>query len=208
MPNLPCILKRFSYAIGVASVVFICLTCAPANTLAQEARLPPAIETSVERMSENGASFFEVKAKSFVRATPQQVWKVLTDYERLPKFVPGLVRSKILSRSQQEVTLEQESTARFLFLSQTIRLVMHLREHPFSTIEVALVSGDMKRYEARWTLARLVQDGRDGTLISYYGAIEPAFFLPPVFGKQLMQANVRKTVLAVMTEIEKRSAQE
>lgn len=208
MPSLPCILKRFSYAAGVTSLVFMCLTCGQSGVWAQEAKLPPVIETSVERMNENGLSFFEVNAQSFVRATPQQVWKVLTDYERLTEFVPGLVRSKVLSRSQQEVTLEQESTADFLFLSQTIRLVVRLREQPFSTIEVALVSGDMKRYQARWTLAGLTQDGWDGTLVSYCGAIEPAFFLPPVVGKQLVKANVRKMVQAVMMEIEKHSMRE
>lgn len=159
-------------------------------------------------MNENGFSFFEVNAKSFVQATPRQAWKVLTDYERLTEFVPGLVRSKVLSRNQREVTLEQESNAGFLFLSQTIRLVVRLREQPFSTIEVALVSGDMKRYQARWTLTAFAQNGRDGTLIGYSGAIEPVFFLPPVVGRQLVQANVRKMVQAVSAEIEKRSAQQ
>lgn len=208
MPSLPCSLNQFSYVAGAVSLVFMFLPCAPSSVLAQEAQRSPAIEINVERMTENGFSFFEVNAKSFVRATPRQAWQVLTDYERLTEFVPGLVRSRVLLRNEREVTLEQESAARFLFLSQTIHLVVRLREQPFSSIEVALVSGDMKHYQARWTLAAATHHGRDGTLIGYSGALEPDFFLPPALGKQLVQSSVHKMVRAVVAEIEKRSTRE
>lgn len=172
----------------------------------QQADQFPATPSTADRMNQNSAALFEVNASAFVAATPQQAWQVLTDYERLTEFVPDLVRSKVLSRGQHDATLEQESKASFLFLSRTIQMVVHIREQPYSALEVTLVSGDMRQYRAHWSLAAATQQGRNGTLITYSGSMEPAFFVPPLVGRPLVQANVQKMVSAVVTEIERRSA--
>ena len=158
-------------------------------------------------------SWFDINASGFVHATPQQAWRVLTDYERLPQFVPELVHSKLVKRSGNEVLLDQESRAGFLFFSYNLRMTVRVTEQAFSAIDIALVSGGMKRYDARWELEDAQEQesgpgGRMGTRIRYSARMEPEFFIPPLIGEPFVQASVKKTVEAVMREIEKNARKE
>jgi ribosome-associated toxin RatA of RatAB toxin-antitoxin module len=172
---------------------------------AQDHFPPPAIHASTDLVSRDGEWFFEVRTNAVVRATPEQAWSVLTDYESLPGFVPDLLSSHVLARDDDVVTLEQSSRTGFLFFSHTVHMVLRITEHPPSAIDVALVSGNMRRYNAHWELESLSNDGADGTRIAFSGAIEPAFFIPPPIIMPIVETNVRKMVQSVVREIERRS---
>jgi len=162
------------------------------------------VQANANRVVRNGEPLFEVTAIGFVHAPPEQAWKVLTDYARLPEFVPDLVSVRVLSRNGNAVRIEQMSSAGFLFLSQTIRLVLQIEESPPSTIDVALVEGDMRRYDTHWDLEPVGHDGATGTRVTFSGVMEPKFFVPPLFGRAIMEANLKRTVEAVVAEIERR----
>lgn len=166
------------------------------------------IEVRAERIHRDGMSYFDINANGFVTAMPQQAWKVLTDYERLPQFVPELVQSKVVRRDGNEVLLEQESRAGFLFFSYNLRMTVRITEQPYSAIGIGLVSGGMKQYDARWELEDAQEDGRSGTRIRYSARMEPEFFIPPLIGQPVVQASVQRTVEAVVREIEKASRRE
>ena len=164
------------------------------------------VDANANRVSQDGQSFFAVKASGFVHATPQEAWNVLTDYDRLGEFVPDLLSSRLVTRNAHEAVVEQRSEVRFLFVKHTIDLTVRITEQPFSTIDVALMGGDMQRYSGQWQLAPETRDGVQGTLISYAGTMEPNFFIPPLVGESIARANVRKMVTAVVQEIDRRSA--
>src|SRR3712207_9021681 len=46
------------------------------------------------------------------------LWKILTNYERHPEFVPDLKRTRVLSRTGNRAVLEQSGQARFLFFKR------------------------------------------------------------------------------------------
>lgn len=173
---------------------------------AQPLSPPHIVNASADRISRDGLSFFAVNASGFVRAAPQQAWRVLTDYDGLHEFVPDLTSSRLVSRSAHEAVIEQRSEAGFLFVSHTIHLLVRAIEQPYSTIDVALISGDMQRYSAHWELAPAARNGLPGTLISYTGTMEPSFFVPPLVGESAVRTNVKKMVEAVVREIDRRSA--
>ena len=162
------------------------------------------VHASANRIHRGGHSFFDVTASGFVHAAPEQAWQVLTDYGRLADFVPDLLSSRLLSRDGFEAIVEQRSEVGLLFATHTVHMVERIAEQPFSTIEVTLVSGDMKHYKACWDLAPSVQNGSSGTRITYTGAMEPDFFIPPVLGESAVQASMKKMVEAVIAEIERR----
>jgi len=164
------------------------------------------IDASAMRARRGGMAFFEVRAAGIARATPQQAWQVLTDYERLDEFVPDLVSSKVLARGRNEATIEQHSRTGFLFLSLAVRMVVHIAERPPHALDAERLSGDMRHYEAHWTLEPIRHDGGQGTRITFHGELEPDFPLPPLLGDAIVQANVKQMVEAVIAEIERRSA--
>lgn len=182
--------------------------CCPLVANGQHEEPLPSPQSAPGSTSRANPSLFEVNARGFVPVAPPQAWQVLTDYEHLATFVPGMVYSKVLSRGEHEATIEQESKGNFLFVSHTVHMVLQVTELPFSDIDVKLISGDMKYYRAHWTLIPTKQDGRSGTLIAYAGEMEPAFFIPPLVGQHLIASAVQQTMDAVVAEIEKRNTRE
>lgn len=170
---------------------------------AQERPRHDPIHANAHRVVRNGEPFFEVTAVSVVRATPQQAWVVLTDYDRLPEFIPDLLTVKVLSRNGNTVRIEQRSSAGFLFVWHTIRMELHIEETHWKSIHVALVEGDMHRYDTHWTIEPLDQST---TRITFSGVMEPRFPVPPLVGSAIVEANLKRTVEAVVAEIERRTA--
>jgi ribosome-associated toxin RatA of RatAB toxin-antitoxin module len=173
---------------------------------AQERPRHDSIRANANRVVRNGEPYFEVKAVGVVRATPQQAWTVLTDYDRLPEFIPDLLTVKVLSRSGNTVRIEQRSSAGFLFVWHTIRMELHIEENPSTSIHVALVEGDMHRYDTHWYIEPMDQGSAPLTRITFSGVMEPKFPVPPLFGPAIVEANLKRTVEAVVTEIERRTA--
>ena len=173
---------------------------------AQESHLHDPVHANANRVVRNGEPVYEITAIGFAHATPQQAWRVLTDYERLPDFIPDLLSVSILSRAGNVVRIEQKSSAGFLFLSHTIRMVLQIEEAPYATIDVALIDGDMRRYDTHWDLEPAGHGAAAGTRITFSGMMEPDFAMPSLFGRPLVEASLKRTVEAVVAEIERRSA--
>jgi len=169
----------------------------------QSSRYGP-VHANANRVIRNGEPLFEITAIGFVHATPERAWEVLTDYERLPEFVPDLVAARVLSRNGNVVRMEQKSSAGFLFMAHTIRMLLQIEEVPCATIDVAMVEGDMRRYDTHWDLEPVGQGSAAGTRVTFSGVMEPAFFVPPLFGRSVVEVNLRRTVEAVVAEIERR----
>lgn len=161
---------------------------------------PPAPDVVVKRVNTDGEQVFEVVASGSVKAAPEAVWKVLTNYESMPDYVPDLKKTKVLSRTGNRVIIEQSGVARFLFLSRTIHLVVQAHEEPTTTIEISLVTGDMKVYNCRWQLAAL-PDG--GTRIDYSGKMVPKFYVPGMLGSNIIRRDIERMMSAVLARLER-----
>lgn len=160
----------------------------------------PKSEVVVKRVNTSGQQVFEVTAKGSVKATPEAVWKVLTDYESMPEFVPDLEKTKVLSRTGNRVILEQAGVARFLFLSRTIHLVVQAAEEPITAIDISLVTGDMLVYSCRWEMTAL-PDG--GTRIDYTGKMVPKFYVPGMLGSNIIKRDIERMMAAVLQRLDR-----
>jgi ribosome-associated toxin RatA of RatAB toxin-antitoxin module len=166
-------------------------------TLAQAAH--PALEVSVRRVATKAEHMYEIDASGTVQAPLEAAWRVLTDYEKMSEFVPDLTSCKILSRAGNRVIVEQYGSARFLFMARSIHLVVQATESPMSAIDIALISGDMRHYESRWTLTPLPTGG---TRIVYRGHLVPDFYVPAVFGAALIRADIERMMRAVLARLD------
>jgi ribosome-associated toxin RatA of RatAB toxin-antitoxin module len=163
------------------------------------AQSPPS-EVVVKRVDANGEPGFEVTASGAVKAAPEAVWKVLTDYEAMPGFVPDLETTKVLSRTGNRVIIEQSGVARLLFLSRSIRLVVQALEEPMKSIDISLVNGDMKLYNCRWQITAL-PDG--GTRIDYSGKMVPKFYVPGMLGSNIIRRDIDRMMSAVLEHLDR-----
>jgi len=145
---------------------------------------------------------FSVRARATLAAPPELAWRVLTDYENLPRFIPGLTHSAVQLRGAGRVLLEQKGEARFLVFSFPIEVRLEVSESPPAWISSRAVGGNVKRMDGRYEL----QPGAAGVRLRYTGELEPDFALPPLIGPYVLRTMVEEQFAAMVAEIERRGA--
>lgn len=156
----------------------------------------PVSEVSVTRLGEG----YLVQVRMEVMGHQRLAWQVLTDYENLPLFVPGMLSSRIVSRQGDPVLLEQKGQSGVLFFRVVTKTVSRILETPETEIRFDLVSGNLKRMQGSWTL--IPHD--HATIVNYRAELIPEFALPPLIGPAMMSQNVKTMVAGVAREIERR----
>lgn len=182
------------WRIPTVAVAFLLAFHAPAARAAEE--------LSVE--AERRGDAVEIQARAVLLAPLQLAWEVLTDYEKLPRFIPGLSRSAVTMRSGSRVVVEQSGEARFLVFSFPIETRLAVLETPMQRVVSRAVSGNLRRMDGRYDLSR--DEARMACILVYSGAIEPGFDLPPLIGVAAMRAMVEEQFTAMVAEIERRAA--
>ena len=138
-----------------------------------------------------------------LRAPLDVVWSTLTDYNQLPKFIPGMLRSRLLEYRGRAAIVEQLGEARFLFLSFPIDVTVASVEYPPHAIDVHVLKGNLRRLDGGYR----IEPRADGTLkLHWRGLIEPDEPLPPLIGEFVMRLNVASQFFGMVSEIERRAA--
>jgi ribosome-associated toxin RatA of RatAB toxin-antitoxin module len=158
-----------------------------------------AEEVSVEAQRREGA--LEVVCRALIEASAELVWQTLTDYNRLAEFIPGMTKSRVLSRSGPVAVIEQLGTARFLFVSIPIEVTLATTERPPYAIEAKMLKGNLKRLEGAYRIEPLAE-GR--VRLSWSGFIE-AESAPPLIGDLLMRSVIEDQFRGMVQEIERRA---
>jgi hypothetical protein len=153
---------------------------------------------------ERKGDLFSVRARATLAAPVALVWQVLTDYETLPRFIPGISTSVVLARSADRVLLEQRGEARFLIFSFPIEVRYEVRESAPHWVESRAIAGNLRRMSGRYDLN--AGAGRPGVRLDYTGEMEPDFELPPLVGAFALRSMVEEQFTAMVDEIERRAA--
>lgn len=156
------------------------------------------LAVDVER---NGRSF-TLRASASVAAPAATVWEVLTDYDNLARFIPGIASSEVELRVANRVLVQQKGEARFLVFSYPIEVRLEVLESPNRSITSRGIGGNLKRMTGHYELQR----ARDEILLRYTGELEPDFVLPPLIGTLAVRAMAEEQFAAMVAEIERRAA--
>jgi carbon monoxide dehydrogenase subunit G len=175
-------------------------------------RAAAAEDLAVE--AERKGDSIEIRAHATVAATPALIWEVLTDYEHLPRFIPGIAKSVVRQRQGNRVIVEQSGEARFLFFSFPIDIRLEVTEGPPQWIVSRAVGGNLRRMSGRYDIrqetapagASAAEGAPRSSSLRYQGAIEPDFGLPPLVGVAAMRGMVQEQFTAMVAEIERRAA--
>ena len=140
---------------------------------------------------------YRVTASFIVAATRQTVAAVLTDYERIPEFMPGVKNSQVLSRGQAGLVVEQEATARFMMFSKTVHLVLEVSEDGGTIRFRDRCGNSFTTYEGAWRLT----DTSRNTRIVYELAAKPNFEVPGFVLKRLLKRDAAAMIDRLTAEI-------
>ncbi|XP_009759726.1 uncharacterized protein LOC107810622 [Nicotiana tabacum] len=139
-----------------------------------------------------------IRSKIAVNASLQNVWEVLTDYERLADFIPGLAVSQLLQKEPNFARLlqigEQDLAFGLKFNAKGIVdcYEKDLEDLPIGQrrdIEFKMVEGDFKLFEGKWSIEQMCNPGsvkeHDSsagqpfhTTLFYIVDVEPKLWLP------------------------------
>lgn len=135
-----------------------------------------------------------------VRATPQEVWTVITDYEHATAFISKLEKSVVLSRTEDRLVVSQKGTMGYGPFSVAIETVTEVRLTPYEKLQARMISGNLKKNESTtW----LVADA-SGTRLAYHLESIPQVWIPPIIGRAVVELETRARFLQVRDEILRR----
>jgi len=147
------------------------------------------------------AGVYSVSATFAVTAPMTTVSAVLTDYERIPKFMPGVQTSQVLGRTETGLVVEQEATAKFMMFSKKVHLVLDVTADG-GTIRFRDRCGkSFKTYEGAWRLA----SSGVGTTVAYELTAQPTFDVPSFVLKRLLKRDAALMIESLTAEIEARA---
>src|SRR4051812_26525400 len=93
---------RRSLATAFVAAALLVPTGAPA---ADDGATPAAVTVREER------GVYSVNARFVVRQQPSAALAVLTDYERIPQFMPGVESSVVLERGPERAVISQDAVS-------------------------------------------------------------------------------------------------
>ena len=186
--------------INIHSALFVILVATAFLTpLAQGQEDNPPIDFSVIRTGE----LVQTEARVDLPVTQEIAWDVLTDYERYPRFIASMRRSKIVSRSPEGLVVEQQGRFGFLFISQDVNVHLLVSESHKTIVEAHAVDGDFRVMDGRYELTPLGNHVR----LSYSGRLLPNFTLPPIFGLSIVRHILFRNFKEMVDEILRRGAE-
>ena len=145
---------------------------------------------------------YSVAARFEVPQSPVLALAVLTDYEQIPRFMPGVETSIVLERASGLVIVEQEAVSHMMMFSKRVHLVLEITEGVDTLIFRDRSGRSFARYEGAWRLCE--ENGH--TQIQYELTAQPSFDVPQFLLKRLLRRDAGQMIEELRREIADRSA--
>jgi len=82
---------------------------------------------------------------------PHWIWKVITDYDNLHRFVPSLEHSRVIWRREGQVGVDQVGTQLLYGLRFSARVTLELTEERESgRLAFRMIQGDFRCFQGEW----------------------------------------------------------
>jgi ribosome-associated toxin RatA of RatAB toxin-antitoxin module len=152
------------------------------------------VSIQVEKLAERQR---QITAKVQIPHTVETVWKILTDYEALPQFIPNLAKSCLLEHPQGGIRLEQVGSQKLLNFKFCARVVLDLEEIFPKIINFQMVEGDFKGFSGFWCLEPYSLGTEQGTVLCYTIQVWPKLTMPVSIIENRLSKDLQLNLLAI-----------
>jgi ribosome-associated toxin RatA of RatAB toxin-antitoxin module len=156
-----------------------------------------AADTEVGR----SGSSFQVRSTIEADASAELCYAVLTDFDRLADFIPGMQSSRIVSPPGEPMLLRQVGRTKVTFSEYTFDVTLAVTVDPPREITFRRVAGNLERMDGGWR----IEGDLDRCRIDYQAVIEPGFWVPPLIGPLIMRSQVARQIEGLESEIARRA---
>jgi ribosome-associated toxin RatA of RatAB toxin-antitoxin module len=144
-----------------------------------------------------------VQAQAILHAPREVIWQTLTDYENLPRFIPGMEKSQVLRRDGNAALVEQVGRTSFLFFTYPLHLVVRAEEDHPRTLRIRLVSGTLKQLESIYRIESL--EGDERFRLRWTAMMEADAPVPLFVMVRLVRMDAQEQFDGIVGEIERRT---
>jgi hypothetical protein len=158
-----------------------------------------AVGATVALRAERIGDAVDIHASALLDADRTTAWRVLTDYNRYPEFVPDLHSSHVVARRAATVTVEQSGDAVLWLFKWPIEVTFEIQETAPDHLRSHAVAGTLRALTSSYALTKEAA----GTRLDYVGRVAPGFPLLGPFERTAVERNVTRQFQALADEIER-----
>jgi hypothetical protein len=140
---------------------------------------------------------YRVSAAFAVNEPPEAVMAVLTDYARIPTYMPDVEISRVLERTRSGALIEQQAVSRFMLFSKRVHLVLDVEEGLGEVKFRDRCGKSFLAYEGAWS----VSQHDSVTVIDYHLSARPSFDVPAFMLKRLLKRDASDLIDRIKAEI-------
>ena len=140
---------------------------------------------------------YAVTASFAVTASPEEVIAVLTDYERIPEYVPDMEVSRVIERTPAGAIVEQQAVSKFLMFAKRVHLLLEVRETTDAVRFTDRCRKSFAVYEGAWVISQ--HDSL--TVVDYHLSAQPSFEVPGFVLKRLLKRDAGQLIDRIKAEI-------
>jgi len=144
---------------------------------------------------------YSVSAEFVVAEPASTVVTVLTDFERIPRFMPDVNLSRVVEKSGKEMVVEQEATAKFMMFSKKVHLILNVNEDNGLIRFRDTCGRSFAHYQGSWT----VTDEDSRAVVVYRLEAKPNFDVPAFVLKRLLKRDAIDMIERLKAEITARA---
>jgi Polyketide cyclase / dehydrase and lipid transport len=161
-------------------------------------------------------SRMRVHAAVRINASPEIIWRVLTDCEHAATFIPGVKRCRRMQSAPDGSWELIEQEAKYSWLMPPITSVVRADYKRPQRIDFKRVSGDLKDEEGDWLLEPAAavrppsaswQALGETTIVEYELYVDPGFWIPRVLLRHSLRTELPAALTAVRARAESTAAE-
>ena len=135
----------------------------------------------------------------------EQVWQVLTQYEKLADFIPNLARSSRIAHPDGGIRLEQVGIQNLRVVTFSARVVLDMTEEFQSAIRFTMVEGDFKAFSGAWLLQPMPAEESGGTRLTYCLDVWPKPAIPVIAIEQRLRKDLPANLKAIRDYLDRQA---
>ncbi|XP_065859932.1 uncharacterized protein [Euphorbia lathyris] len=196
--------------------VYYCSSSYPGEDLDS---IGDGIVIQIQKLGRNSR---RIRSKIAINASLDDIWKILTDYEKLADFIPGLAVSKLIDKKDNFARLYQIGQQNLpLGLKFNAKAILDCFEKDLETfnskkkrdIDFKMIEGDFKLFEGKWSIEQVCKprledsdcsiDQAFETTLSYSVDAKPKLWLPVHLVEGRLCKEIQTNLSSIREEAEK-----
>ncbi len=141
-------------------------------------------------------SEIEVKSSIVLPVKPCTAYAMLTDYDDLPQFIPGLVESRSHRISSHLYDVLQVGEVPVFIFNMKMTSLLEMKETPDRKITFRQIRGDFASYEGEWDFSK----EKAGTLVRYSANMRFKPYVPLLLARSILDEDVKEKFAAIGRE--------